>query len=415
MDREIGVDIDYEFVERVQRLADHEDFLAKAEENDRLARYPAESVNALKGLGVPGMSVHRQFGGLGHNIATRAKVAEVIAYSDPTTAACMNMHWSALDLIGPYAFVVEGMGDLMTEAATRQAMFCGAASIPSGDLDAAKAGVRFRRVDGGWLGGGRVGYATGSAGADYAGAIGTVVDDSGEPVGRKLLVLFPPVGTPGIRIIEDWDAMGLRGTATNTIEVNEAFVEDKYAFVRDLDEPQPTVTDAGGERQHMAFGLLNLSGGGMQLGHCRHIVDYIAGYLTERKGGIAVQIKGQEPSARGDFGWAQATFGRMAWWVHTAETVLYQAASHSLHPDTTPESRAHRSLYAAYHIRRMTEEVARESFRLAGAHGIVTARPYERMFRDLMAQSAIIFKTPEMEIQLGRAALGREFDPMPGG
>ena len=63
----------------------------------------------------------------------------------------------------------------------------------------------------------------------------------------------------------------------------------------------------------------------------------------------------------------------------------------------------------------MTEEVARESFRLAGAHGIVTARPYEPMFRDLMAQSAIIFKTPEMEIQLGRAALGREFDPMPGG
>jgi hypothetical protein len=37
------------------------------------------------------------------------------------------------------------------------------------------------------------------------------------------------------------------------------------------------------------------------------------------------------------------------------------------------------------------------------------------MFRDLMAQSAIIFKTPEIEIQLGRAALGREFDPMLGG
>lgn len=411
----MGPDIDHEFVEQVQRLVDKDDFLAKAEKNDRLAQYPAESVNALKGLGVPGMSVHSQFGGLGHNIATRTKVAEIIAYSDPTTAACMNMHWSALDLIGPYAFVIESMGDLMGEAATRQAMFCGAASIPSGELDATKVGVRFRRVEGGWLGSGRVGYATGSAGADYAGAIGTVVDDSGEPAGRKLLVLFPPVSTPGIRIIEDWDGIGLRGTATNTIEVNEAFVEDKYAFVRDLDEPQPTVTDDHGEKQHMAFGLLNLSGGGMQLGHCRHIVDYVARYLSERKGGIAVHIKGQEPSVRGDFDWAQATFGRMAWWVKTAETVLYHAASHSLHPDTTAESRGHRSLEAAYHIRRMTEEVARESLRLVGAHGVVSARPYERMYRDLMAQSAIIFKTPEMEIQLGRAALGREFDPMPGG
>ena len=64
----VGADIDYEFVERIQRLVDEDDFLAKTEENDRLARYPAESVSALKGLGVPGMSVHPQFGGLGHNV-----------------------------------------------------------------------------------------------------------------------------------------------------------------------------------------------------------------------------------------------------------------------------------------------------------------------------------------------------------
>ena len=34
---------------------------------------------------------------------------------------------------------------------------------------------------------------------------------------------------------------------------------------------------------------------------------------------------------------------------------------------------------------------------------------------DFMAQSAIILKTPEMKVQLGRTALGREFDAMPGG
>ena len=34
---------------------------------------------------------------------------------------------------------------------------------------------------------------------------------------------------------------------------------------------------------------------------------------------------------------------------------------------------------------------------------------------DLMAQSAIIFKAPEMEVQLGRVALGRELDAMLGG
>ena len=70
---------------------------------------------------------------------------------------------------------------------------------------------------------------------------------------------------------------------------------------------------------------------------------------------------------------------------------------------------------AFYDVRRMTEEVARESFRLAGAHGIVAARPYEQLYGDLMAQTAILFKAPEMEVHLGKAALGIEFDPMPGG
>ena len=63
----------------------------------------------------------------------------------------------------------------------------------------------------------------------------------------------------------------------------------------------------------------------------------------------------------------------------------------------------------------MTEAVARESFRLAGAHGIVAAKPYERLYRDLLAQTAIIFKAPEMEEHLGKAELGMDFDPMPGG
>ena len=411
----MSADIDLDFVAVVRKVVEEQDFFGKAEENDRLSRFPAANIAALKELGVPGMDVHPQFGGQGHNPATRTKVAETIAYGDPTTAACINMHWSALDLIGPYAFTNDAMAALMRDAAENQAMFCGAASIPSGELDVTKVGARFRRVDGGWRGGGRVGFATGSAGAQYAGTIGTVVDDGGEPVGKQLLVLFPPVDTPGIEIVDDWNALGLRGTATNTINISDAFVPDEYAFVRDLDEAQPSVVDEEGETQQMAFGLLNLSGGGMQIGHCRRIVDYIGDFLRKRKGGIAVHIKGAKPATRADAEWAQATYGRMSWWVRSASVILYQTAAATDDPGIDPKDRARLSLEALYHVRRMTEGVARESFRLAGAHGIVAARPYERLYRDLLALTAIIFKTPEMEVHLGKAALGLEFDPMPGG
>ena len=407
--------IDHNYVKLVEKVVSEEDFFGRAARNDRESRYPFENMEALKSVGVPSMAIHPQFGGPGHNIATRTKVAEVIAYGDPASAACTNMHWSALDLIGPYAFGDKNMAALLRDCAENQAMFCGAASAPSDELDVTKVGARFRRVEGGWQGSGRAGFATNSAGATYVGTIASVVDDKGELQGRRLLILFVPVGTPGMTINDDWDAMGLRATATNTVLIEEVFVPDRYAIVRDLDQAQATFTDDEGEVQHMAFGLLNLSAGGMQLGHCRRILDFMAGFLRKRKGGIAVAIKGQVPLTRADVSWAQSTYGRMSFWVRSAEMVLYDIAARLSDPKYPQEKRAWISLMALYHVRRMTEEVARESFRLAGAHGIVAASPYERMYRDLIAQSAIIFKAPEMEEHLGKAELGMDFDPMPGG
>ncbi|MDE0121698.1 MAG: acyl-CoA/acyl-ACP dehydrogenase [bacterium] len=410
-----GYAIDHDYVKLVEKVVTEEDFFGRAARNDRESRYPFENMTALKSVGVPSMAIHPQFGGPGHNIATRTKVAEVIAYGDPVSAACTNMHWGALDLIAPYAFGDPNMAALLRDCAENQSMLCSAASAPSDELDVTKVGARFRRVDGGWLGGGRGGFATNSDGATYVGTIASVVDDQGELVGRKLLVMFVPVGTPGMIIHDDWNAMGLRGTATNSVTIENAFVPDRYAIVRDLDHPQATSRDDQEEDQHMAFGLLNLSGGGMQLGHCRRILDYMAGYLRKRKGGIAVAIKGQVALTRADVGWAQSTYGRMSFWVRSASTVLYDTAAKLSDPHFPREKRAWISLLALYHVRRMTEEVARESFRLAGAHGIVAANPYERMYRDLLAQTAIILKAPEMEEHLGRAELGMDFDPIPGG
>ena len=410
-----GDGIDRDYVKLVAKVVSEEDFFGRAARNDRESRYPFENMAALKSVGVPSMAIHPKFGGPGHNIATRTKVAEVIAYGDPVSAACTNMHWGALDLIGPYAFGDPNMAALLQDCAENQSMLCAAPSAPADELDVTKVGARFRRVDGGWLGGGRGGFATNSDGATYVGTIASVVDEQGELVGRKLLVMFVPVGTPGLIIHDDWNAMGLRGTATNSVTIDNAFVPERYAFVRDLDQPQATFTDDEGEAQHMAFGVINLSGGGMQLGHCRRILDYLAGYLRKRKGGIAVAIKGQVARTRADVGWAQSTYGRMSFWVRSASTVLYDTAAKLSDPHFPQGKRAAISLMALYHVRRMTEEVARESFRLAGAHGIVAASPYERMYRDLLAQTAIILKAPQMEEHLGRAELGMDFDPIPGG
>jgi alkylation response protein AidB-like acyl-CoA dehydrogenase len=405
--------IDWEYVDHVRKVVEEEDFFGRAAVYDREARYPRENIDALSAIGVPSMHISGKYGGPDHTVATQTKVVETIAYGDPSTAACMNMHWVVADIIAKHAGDNEHMAALLRDCVDRQSMFAGGASIPADEIDAAKVGARFRRVDGGWRGSGRVGFATNSEGATYVGTVAVVVDEDDQPVGRRILVLKPPVDTPGIELKHDWSAMGLRATATNTIEIRDAFVDERYAFEVDLDELKPGLRDqderTGSSGYTVRSGRSQITKGGMWLGHCKRMLDFMEEFLHKRKGTTGVNVKGADMSSRARIPWAQSTFGRMRHWVLSGELVLYSTIEQISDESMDAVERADRMLLAMYHMRRMCEEVSRESFRLAGAHGIVTARPYERMYRDLMGYIATAYKAPEMEEHLGRAGLGLSF------
>lgn len=408
----MAADIDWDYVELVRKTVETEDFFGRAADYDRTSSYPRENIEALKAIGVPSMHVAGRYGGPDHSAATQAKVAESIAYGDPSTAACVNMHWVVADIIAKHAGDNEHMAALLRDCAENQAMFAGGASIPADEIDAAKVGARFRRVDGGWLGSGRVGFATNSAGATYVGTVAVVVGEDDEPVGRTILVLKPPVNTPGVVVKDDWAAMGLRATATNTIEIKEAFIDERYAFEVNLDDLKPGLRDedaSGSSGYTVRSGRSQISKGGMWLGHARRMLDFMEEFLHKRKGTTGVNVKGASLASRAEIPWAQATFGRMRHWVESGDLVLYGTIEQISDESMGEVERADRMLIAMYHMRRMCEEVTRESFRLAGAHGIVTARPYERMYRDMMGYIATAYKAPEMEEHLGRAGLGLVF------
>jgi alkylation response protein AidB-like acyl-CoA dehydrogenase len=404
--------IDWDYVDLVRKTVETEDFFGRAADNDRESRYPHDNIKALKAIGVPAMHVATRYGGPGHTVATQTKVIETISYGDPSTAACVNMHWVVADIIAKHAGDNEHMAALLRDCAENQAMFAGGASIPADEIDAAKVGARFRRVDGGWRGSGRVGFATNSDGATYVGTVAVVVDDAGQPVGRTILVLKPPVNTPGVVVKSDWSAMGLRATATNTIEIDDAFIDERYAFEIDLDDLKPGLRDehaSGSSGYTVRSGRSQISKGGMWLGHARRMYDFMEEFLHKRKGTTGVNVEGASLESRADVPWAQATFGRVRHWIESSDLVLYGTIDRISNESMDEVERADRMLLAMYHLRRMCEEVTRESFRLAGAHGIVTARPYERMYRDMMGYIATAYKAPEMEEHLGRAGLGKVF------
>jgi alkylation response protein AidB-like acyl-CoA dehydrogenase len=320
------------------------------------------------------------------------------------------MHWVVADIVGEHADELPAQAALLRDCAERGAMFAGGAAIPADVLDPTGCGARFRRVGGGWRGSGRVGFATNSEGAAYLGTIAAVVGDDGEPVGRRILVLNPPLETPGLRIVPDWDAMGLRASATHTVLIEDAFVGPEHAFEVDLDALKNSTRDTSRAASvTVRRARAQIAKGGMWLGHCRRIQDLLISFLHQRRGTGSVAVRGTRLDSRADAAWAQGELGHLVHWIESGRLVLYSSVAEISDRRLDPVVRAERLLTAMYHMRRMCEEVATSMFRLAGAHGFVAARPIERTHRDLIGFIATSYKAPDLVENIGRAALGLPF------
>ena len=97
-----------EWKERVTDLAVRE-IGPRAAEYDRLARYPQESLDALRNSGLWALRTPREHGGLGADLVTVCLVVEEIAKQCPSTAMCYKMHLEATELLNqiPTPYQVE--------------------------------------------------------------------------------------------------------------------------------------------------------------------------------------------------------------------------------------------------------------------------------------------------------------------
>ena len=87
-----------EWKDRVAELAAHE-IGPRAAESDRLARYPKESLDALRSAGLWALRTPREYGGLGADLLTVCLIVEEIAKQCPSTAMCYKMHLEATELV----------------------------------------------------------------------------------------------------------------------------------------------------------------------------------------------------------------------------------------------------------------------------------------------------------------------------
>ncbi len=392
-----------ELVAVVRALA-RSKFTERAAEHDRAGTFPAENMAELRALGVPGMITAAGYGGGGMGAEALVRVMEEIAYADASTAVALNMHL----LIAHFLTVIPVFPRrdvVLRDVAEKGAMICGPGSIPTGELDERKSGYVAREEGANLVINGEGGFASMADGATYV-IIGARID-RGEGVDADVAITVPRMDTAGIENLHNWDAMGLRATASHDIRCMNAVVPRSEALVvssallRMAEKMQPVEM-----AQRRSWGVLGILG--IWLGQAQAAFDFSVDYVSKRHGYLAGSVSAEPAGYRSDAAWAQMDLGSMEHWLETGRVVLYDTVRRLETPFESVQAFTRHLVRTVYHLRRMGEEVAAGSMRVCGAHAYVRGRPLERIVRDLIGGNVMVWKTSELQQSLGLAALGRE-------
>jgi SfnB family sulfur acquisition oxidoreductase len=228
-------------------------FADQANIRDADRALPHGEVRALKASGLLALSVPTEHGGLDAPASVVAEVFRQLAHADPSLAQIPQSHYTfleALRLQGSaaqreffYGLVLDGV--LFANAQTERGPH--AVNVDTTTLTAATSG--------GYDLTGRKFYSTGALFADWLIVRASLADGSGdEPTSTTPKVIaFVPRDAPGLQLVDDWDGMGQRTTASGSVVLDGVRVpaDNVVPFSRIFDEP--TVYGAHAQLLHAAI------------------------------------------------------------------------------------------------------------------------------------------------------------------
>jgi len=194
------------------------------------------ALEVVAASGLLAATVPAERGGPGALLGDVAPVVREIAAADASAGLVLAMHY--IHTLRLFADPAEPAGTIAAYAAE---LLAGTASYLGGLVSERTSGSPRRgarttstatRAPGGWRAHGRKRYATGSSALSHA--VVTLVLPTGRP-GRVLLDLRGD----GVEVVESWDVLGLRGTASNDLVLDDvAFPDDAI-----LDDQAPAADD----------------------------------------------------------------------------------------------------------------------------------------------------------------------------
>ncbi|ORC03421.1 hydroxylase [Mycobacterium persicum] len=346
---------------------------------DRDRRLPDELVTSLNAAGLLRATMPREVEALELAPETALRCAEAIARGDASAGWCVSIAITSALLVA------------YLPASSREEMFGGGRGVAAGGWaprGTAKSG------DGGVVVSGRWAFCSGISHADMMFA-GCFVDDQRVPS----VVALPKAD---LKVLDTWHTLGLRGTGSHDSVADEVFVPaDRVFSVFDgpaLDRPL---------YRFPVFGFFALSIGAAALGNARAAIDDLVELAAGKKGLGSTRTLAERPATQAAVATAEAA-------LDAARALYYQAidaawqASHGA--DAVPVALRNRLRLAATHAVRISADVVRTMYDLAGGSAIYDSSPLQRRFRDAFTATAH-FQVNEASRELsGRVLLDQPSD-----
>ena len=361
---------------------------------DREASFPFENFADFRNEGLLAMCVPTEHGGLGASYADYVRVSEEIGRYCGATALTFNMHNATMLWCGQVADALTmSHAERAAHERIRAEMFRGVVEhgyihsqpFSEGLAPGATAGVatRARAVDGGWRVTGRKIFASLSGAANFYNVICQVAGDD------TIRFLGVPADADGVSTIDDWDPLGMRGTVSRTLLMDDAFVPA-------INEWLPAgIYNQAAERYPWLF-----------LSLCPSYLGLTGGVLDVTRAYLRGELPGQSAGARRDHPMKQVGWAQMQLRHQQARALLYRAVDEAnLDPS---EDDLVLGWSAAYTVMEHAAEVASTAIRVCGGQAMLKHLPLERMYRDARLGSLML--PWSAEVCLERLATARLYD-----
>lgn len=335
---------------------------------------PRDMIEKLKKLGVYRAHAPSQFGGDSISPSEFLKLIESISEADGSTGWVASFGSSAIYLA---ALPEETLAKLYENGP-----------------DLAFAGGLFpvqpaKRVKGGWRVNGLWKFASGCMGADVLGVgIGTSED------GKPLTAVLRP---EDVEIIDNWEVIGLRGTGSHDLKVNDVFVPDEWTFVRG---GKPSIEEPIYQYPSIAYAAQVLAV--VNLGIARAAINEIT--RMAGAGSITGAPKLAERAyLRISLAKAEATLQSTRAFFYEATETAWESI---LKGDGVSDEQTSNLRLAAAQAAREGAKVVQSSYLLAGTKAIYSSHPLQRHLRDAMVVTQHAFLNESMYDGAGSVLLG---------